>query len=202
MYKNDWYQTIYELLQQFNQQSKQIQSLETRIQTLEDTIQNEAMKGIDTVEYHFDQLKIENLNGTLHIGLSPNDLNNLEDFSVSPNNEKAADYPPSLKQKLVSDLGKFIYEQGPQMIRSLVQEYHIPIDQGYQNLILKDIQQQLPNRIDYYERKAMDNETFDNDQQLQEHIADQVKKEIYHSLENYIRNTYEQEWNNDENGNS
>ena len=34
------------------------------------------------MEYKFDQLKVETLEGTLNIGLNPSDLQAIEDFSV------------------------------------------------------------------------------------------------------------------------
>ena len=34
------------------------------------------------MEYKFDQLKVETLEGTLNIGLNPSDLQGIEDFSV------------------------------------------------------------------------------------------------------------------------
>ena len=37
------------------------------------------------MEYKFDQLKVETLEGTLNIGLNPSDLQGIEDFSVPGN---------------------------------------------------------------------------------------------------------------------
>src|SRR3954452_17269709 len=69
-----------------------LQAQENRIVTLEHTIQKlqEEMKQlkekpnvrVDKIEYKFDQLKVETLEGTLNIGLNPSDLSSIEDFAV------------------------------------------------------------------------------------------------------------------------
>ncbi len=69
-----------------------LQAQENRIAALEHTIQKlqEEMKQlkekpsiqVDKIEYKFDQLKVETLEGTLNIGLNPSDLANIEDFAV------------------------------------------------------------------------------------------------------------------------
>ena len=38
------------------------------------------------LEYKFDQLKVETLEGTLNIGLNPSDLQGIEDFSIPSKN--------------------------------------------------------------------------------------------------------------------
>ena len=82
-------QDIYQILQSmqtyiYNQDilirgmQKKIQSLEKRVSE----IQNRTPVHIDRMEYKFDQLKVETLEGTLNIGLNPSDLQGIEDYSV------------------------------------------------------------------------------------------------------------------------
>src|SRR3954447_14733408 len=69
-----------------------IQAQEQRIITLETTLNKmkEEIKKlnerksihVDKIEYKFDQLKVETLEGTLNIGLNPSDLSGIEDFAV------------------------------------------------------------------------------------------------------------------------
>lgn len=37
---------------------------------------------VDRIEYAFDQLKIETLDGTLNIGINPSDLSSIEDAAI------------------------------------------------------------------------------------------------------------------------
>jgi spore germination protein PC len=69
-----------------------IQAQEQRIQTLENALKKmkEDIKQVnekkaihvDKIEYKFDQLKVETLEGTLNIGLNPSELSGIEDFAV------------------------------------------------------------------------------------------------------------------------
>ncbi|SEM74501.1 spore germination protein GerPC [Paenibacillus sp. OV219] len=50
-----------------NKLNKQIEMLNVRIEMAE----NKPMYHVDTIQYHFDQLKVEKLDGTLNIGMTP-----------------------------------------------------------------------------------------------------------------------------------
>ncbi|MGX4587767.1 spore germination protein GerPC [Paenibacillus chitinolyticus] len=78
---------------QLQQMWTHIQRQEARIAKLEET--TAAMHGeieelkrqrgihIDRIEYKFDQLKVEQLDGTLTIGVSPSTVHEIEDFAVN-----------------------------------------------------------------------------------------------------------------------
>ena len=57
---------------------KKIQSLEKQVSEFTKS----SSCSIERMEYKFDQLKVETLEGTLNIGLNPSDLQGIEDFSV------------------------------------------------------------------------------------------------------------------------
>ena len=86
-------QNIYQALQSMQaylyKQDKKIYKLQQQIKTLEKTVtelQNRPPVHVDRMEYKFDQLKVETLEGTLNIGLNPSDLQGIEDFSVPTKN--------------------------------------------------------------------------------------------------------------------
>lgn len=67
-------QNMHKLHCQLNEQqavimklNKQIEMLNARIEMAE----NKPMYHVDTIQYHFDQLKVEKLDGTLNIGMTP-----------------------------------------------------------------------------------------------------------------------------------
>jgi len=83
----EWYNFFFDLHQLSIKQGKKIKQLEMKVAACEKKLfefENEHstdhQQMIHKIEYHFDQLKIEHLNGTLHIGLSPSDLKNIENF--------------------------------------------------------------------------------------------------------------------------
>ena len=82
-------QDIYQILQSMQtyiyNQDILIRGMQKKIQSLEkqvSEIQNRPPVHIDRMEYKFDQLKVETLEGTLNIGLNPSDLQGIEDYSV------------------------------------------------------------------------------------------------------------------------
>lgn len=188
----DWNTFIYEIQQATSKQSEHIRLLEERIAVLEKLIQENSKLTIDKIEYHFDQLKIERLDGTLHIGLSPNELANIDDLGIPMSNVQQ--HPPStLNQNLIPTLNNFVNQQGPEMIRSLSQKYNKPIDKKLEGDIIHDILGQIPNRIAFYEKEAREKHQLNNLPDLESFIADHIKKEIYHSLQRFMETTDNQE---------
>ncbi|QKY68541.1 spore germination protein GerPC [Lentibacillus sp. CBA3610] len=177
---NGWNQYVYNLYQRIDEQDRTIRSLETRIQQLENHTNQQSHQGLEKVEYHFDQLKIENLNGTLHIGLTPEDLNNIDDFSVPEANNSM------VKQQLLPELDTYLRENGEQLIRDLAVQHHVPMDHIDSNLLIEDMAKQLPERIAHYEAEAGQNRQEFSQEQLTFHIGEQIKHEIYHSLTKYM----------------
>lgn len=60
--------------------------LEHELKRLKDELaelKNKPPIHVDKIEYKFDQLKVESLDGTLNIGLNPTDLNNIDEFAVN-----------------------------------------------------------------------------------------------------------------------
>ncbi|WP_047982474.1 spore germination protein GerPC [Ornithinibacillus contaminans] len=181
----EWNQYIAELQQITYRQQEQMKKLEEKINQLEKQLQENSGPSIDKIEYHFDQLKIERLDGTLHIGLSPNELANIDDLGI-PNTNKILP-TNTLNQKLLPSLNAFVKEQGPEMIRSFSNPTSKPIDQHAENAMVEDIIKQLPKRIAFYENQAREKHQLTTPQQLEAFISDHIKKEIYHSLQKYMQ---------------
>lgn len=85
----EWYNYISSLHQLSGEQSNKLTELEEKIKMIEEKLnqldqsdEKQSKHTIDKIEYHFDQLKIDHLNGALHIGLSPEDLN-LDDLKTN-----------------------------------------------------------------------------------------------------------------------
>ncbi|HLS09668.1 spore germination protein GerPC [Lentibacillus sp.] len=179
---NGWNQYMYNLYQRIDKQDRIIESLETRLQQLENNHNShQSRQTVEKIEYHFDQLKIENLDGTLHIGLTPDDLNNIEDLSV-PDTENT-----TIKQQLLPDLNTYLNENGEQLIRDLAARNQVSMDKIDPDILLQDMAKQLPERIAHYEAEAGHNRQAMNVDQLKSHISDRIKHEIYHSLDKYLK---------------
>ncbi|GAA0448197.1 MAG: spore germination protein GerPC [Bacillota bacterium] len=185
MNNNDWSKYIYDLHEHMKQQENLIQTLMSRVNQLEDSLQAAKSNKIEKVEYHFDQLKIEHLDGTLHIGLSPQDLANLEDTGF-PNQPDIPNYQPPLKQTLQSELGNYLHETGPSIIRQLAREHSVNLNDGYPSVLIQDIEKQLPGRIAFHENEATQNGNLKSREELHAYISDNIKSEIQKSLAHFM----------------
>lgn len=182
---NEWTNYFYDLQQHIKDQDNKIKALESRLGQVEKTAQEKNKHTIEKIEYNFDQLKIERLDGTLHIGLSPSDLANMDDLGINQTNP--ADFQPPMKQALLSDLNDHITQEGPKIIQHLANQYRQPIDEGFQSMMLHDMEKQLPQRIAFYEQEAKKNQQINSEDQLKAYITEQVKHEIYQSLVTYMQ---------------
>lgn len=162
---------ITQLQQQIQQLTQQVHSLTQRVQKLEQ--QHPAKTSIEKLEYHFDQLKIERLDGTLHIGVTPEDLQSMDEFAVSP----SINHPQASVQQL---LESHIDHELPAYIQSLEKQYHYPLESNYRQALITDLKQQLPSRISHYQQANMP------PQELPQHIVEQVKAEMQHGLNNWF----------------
>jgi spore germination protein PC len=180
---------MYDLQQMVAQQNEQIRSLEEKINELEKQIQATSGTSIDRVEYHFDQLKIERLEGTLHIGLSPQELANIDDLGIPTPTVQSKPNPPLsdyYHQTLLPNIYGFVNNQGPEIIRRLSKQYNKPIDQRLEGDMIHDMLSQIPDRVAFYDKEAREQLHITDPQQLENYILEQVKKEIYLSLERFM----------------
>ncbi|MBN3585448.1 spore gernimation protein GerPC, partial [Algoriphagus aestuarii] len=82
-------QNIFYILQQITQQLERQESLIKQLQKKQRALEKELTEvkekpvlHIDRIEYQFDQLKIDRLEGTLNIGLNPKDLQDMDEFAI------------------------------------------------------------------------------------------------------------------------
>ncbi len=166
---------ITQLQQHIHQLNDHINSLENRIQQLE---QNSSPKTtIEKLEYHFDQLKIERLDGMLHIGVTPEDLQNMDDFSVP--GQQAEQMPLPAHQTLE----QYIEQDIPSYLTELEQEYNYPLDTQYRQILMDDLKKQLASRIAFYQQTNLP------PNQLHQHILSNVKKELQLGLRKWFDNS-------------
>jgi spore germination protein PC len=179
-----------------------IQAQEQRIAALEQTIdklqkefkqvQEKPVVHVDRIEYKFDQLKVETLEGTLNIGLNPNDLSGIEDFAVQ---NQSLSTPLSSKEQMQRSMNieKAVYEyletDLPQIIASSQTQLSIPPNDSYLSFIKEDIIRQLPNRIDFHLKanaaKARSEDTNDSIDGL---VINAIKQEIQNGVWTFLNN--------------
>lgn len=155
MYNNDQIQQLYQYIQY---QQKKISQFEKTIETLQSdiqTIKEQPPINVERIEYKFDQLKIEHLDGTLSIGINPTDLKNAIDELEIPNqpNQSAQEsflHQPQFKENLKARLDQYVSKNLNAVIQDTEVQLGTKLDQNYIDFIINDIHNQIPQKVDYY----------------------------------------------------
>jgi len=189
-YMDSWTQYLDQLHQLVEKQTLKMKELEKRVDQLQNQMESnqKPSTNIEKIEYKFDQLKIETLEGTLNIGISPQDGVGIEDLGI-----EEQPFPPkmntgqSVKEKIIQELEEYMYQQGPPLLQSMSRDYGQQFDESYQQFILNDIQKQLGDRVNHYLQQGNYENGMITEEQKQA-IIQEVKNEIHSSLHQFLQN--------------
>ncbi|TCN01610.1 spore germination protein PC [Paenibacillus sp. BK033] len=158
-----WQAWSLELQAKLRAQQSQIYSLEQQLAVLNEQLkqlENKPTYNIEKLEYHFDQLKVEKLEGTLNIGMTPPGITggdgDIDQLAVphKPNVYPAAASgltPPSEPYADIrAEVDRFLSQHGAQRLIALETEYGVDLDPYHRRMVLEDIRKQLPSRIHFY----------------------------------------------------
>lgn len=176
-----WYEYMQQLHQHIIEQDKKIQALTDRLDQMEHQQPPNQQTTIEKLEYHFDQLKIDRMDGTLHIGLAPEDFTKMENFSLPLRNQTAEQN----HEHLIRELNNYLTRDGDAILQQLTHEYHYQLDEPNRQVLLEDIRKQLPGRVAHYKQEGI-KQQIKNKQQLEAYIHQQIQAEIPHSLRLYF----------------
>jgi spore germination protein PC len=188
----EWINYFTQLSKYINYQANKMTRLENLLQELEDEIHHlkEAKSpSIDKIEYKFDQLKIETLEGTLNIGLTPNGENMLDEFQVEnkeitvPNESKLAE----MKERIHHHLLQFIDDEAMKQLLELERTYQETFDDKYRQMIIDDIRKQMPMRIDENMKKIRQKQPTIDSSQYEHAVTANIKNEIITGLHSFIK---------------
>ncbi|MFG6116219.1 spore germination protein GerPC [Halobacillus sp. MO56] len=178
-YYGSWQQYMEQMMKQLQAQQQEIKALHQKLETLEQNHSDQPRTVIEKIEYNFDQLKIETLEGTLHIGLTPQELSQIDDASLWGQQQPV---PPSApkpaNQQILEELDHYLMDQGGAIIRSLAANNQIAMDQQKEQSIIQDIRNQLPSRIAHHEKQDPKPDP--------EKIVHQIKAEVEHSIAQFL----------------
>lgn len=178
-----------------------IQAQENRITILEQTIQKmrEEMKKlndkqsihVDKIEYKFDQLKVETLEGTLNIGLNPSDLSSIEDFAVQNQSLNTPLSPKGQMQrsmKVEEAIYRYLETDLPLLIEDTQRKLNIQSNESYLSFIKQDIIKQLPNRIEFHLKASLVHDRLPENENSDETIIASLKQEIQNGVFVFLNN--------------
>ncbi|GMK45507.1 germination protein PC [Paenibacillus glycanilyticus] len=187
-----WQAWSLELQTKLRAQQSQIYSLEQQLAVLSEQLkqlENKPTYNIEKLEYHFDQLKVEKLEGTLNIGMTPpgmpggdGDIDQLAVQQHKPNVYPAAASgitPPSEPYAgLRAEVDRFLSQHGTQRLIALETEYGVDLDPYHRRMVLEDIRKQLPTRIHFYMQLKPGEAEAGTGGQEQNPQTEQEKKEM------------------------
>jgi spore germination protein PC len=147
---------LYQLNQQLQLQQAEIQKLQTSLAAIQAEMKELKKKpctNIEKIEYKFDQLKVETLEGTLNIGLNPYNSEQVEDFAVNQgklNVPGSGALSPENQAMIRNSILQYLDEEGYRDIQNLEQRLGTPLNEAYYDFMIQDVKRQLDARIHYY----------------------------------------------------
>ncbi|MDF2607150.1 MAG: spore germination protein GerPC [Bacillales bacterium] len=156
-----WDNFINNLNSHLSNQDRKICELENTILELKKELlemKSSRQVSIDKIEYKFDQLKVEKLEGTLNIGLNPFSGEAIEDFSVK-NNKLDVNLMPFNQDEFTRNLSnsaqEFLTNEGKHLIDQVAAVRKINVSDDISSFILDDIKRQMPARLHYHQQNLI-----------------------------------------------
>jgi spore germination protein PC len=188
----EFYQYLKKLHLYVEHQSRKTARLEKMIYELQQEIASLKERPpvqIGNIEYKFDQLKVETLEGTLNIGLNPTELDGIDDFSVD---QKSVNVPIPPKQlfkrtiEIETALNQYLESELENIFLGAQTELGIKVEASYFEFIKNDIKKQLSGRV------AQHLQEQSRGTELSAHLNEQVigllKQEIQNGVFLFLKN--------------
>lgn len=183
-------------------QEKRISYLEQELTRLTEEVVNLKRKPpihVDRIEYKFDQLKVESLDGTLNIGLNPSDLGNIDEFAINQQPVTPVPFLFPEREQVIHEIEEKIISELDEMIQATEQQVGQSLDPSYHEFIKNDVSRQLAQRIIMYFDSSSEIERSPHQfEQLREKVYEKVKSDLAVALVNFI--TQSQTGGNQPNG--
>ncbi|VXB26602.1 conserved hypothetical protein [Bacillus sp. 349Y] len=188
---NNYYMTPQQLYQYIENLHSKIAALEKRMNDLSAELQNmrdSPSINVEKIEYKFDQLKVESLDGTLNIGLNPNSLKEtIEDLAVEQNvNVKSMQDLGPYKARLAEAVGGYIKEELPVLIQDNEMQFQRSLDPQYHDMIQQDLLNQMPGRIEFYLETIPYMEGRHTKEEWEAKVLSRIKQDIQTALYTFM----------------
>lgn len=189
-------QNIFYFLQQITRQLERQESSIKQLQKKQKALEKELTEVkekpvlyIDRIEYQFDQLKIDRLEGTLNIGLNPKDLQDMDEFAIDtlPFHKMQDRYLENIREQLEHELNAYLDTELPGQIDKIKHENGLDIDESYTQFIIADIRQQLRERIDFYLKQQLQEMPQTDREDTTAIILERIKNDIDDAVQNFFK---------------
>lgn len=183
MYYNQFDVTTYlqQLGQFIQQQQVEIMQMKKSIKLLQAELKEVKSKpstNIEKLEYKFDQLKVETLEGTLNIGLNPYNTDQVEEFSVNQsktNVPKTKAFSPQVQESIRESILQYLDKDGLYRIQDVQKRAGADLNEAYGEFMIQDVKKQLDTRILYYLDQTS-SEQWSSDEKSKETVEQIIHK--------------------------
>lgn len=172
-------------------QTSRIRSLENKVESLSKELESlKKQRGvtIERIEYKFDQLKVEKLDGTLNVGLSPSGLGgqSVEDMEVGGETIRTNTASSESFARIQQQVTDYLQQSCPAELAQLEEKYQVKLGEDTTESIIGDLQGQIGQRIDYYLKYGIDPDIVVLTTEQEQSITDKVIRDIRLGLEQYF----------------
>ncbi|MGG3914692.1 spore germination protein GerPC [Rossellomorea vietnamensis] len=181
-------QQLYQYIEMLNSRivalEKKVDELSQELTTVKDT----PKINVEKIEYKFDQLKVESLDGTLNIGLNPSNLKDtIEDLAVDQNVnvDSIKDLTP-YKERITNEIQAYIQTEVPALIQDNEMQFQRSLDPSYYEMIQQDLMNQMPQRIDFYLENIPHVESKQSEGEWERKIISKIKQDIQTALFSFM----------------
>ncbi|WP_281887989.1 spore germination protein GerPC [Paenibacillus sp. YYML68] len=185
---SSYYQKLHRYLQW---QTERIRSLELRLdamaQELEAVKKQERIR-IDKIEYNFDQLKVETLEGTLNVGISPSgfDSSGIEDLAVGGKAIVTNTARSESFERIQRNVNTYLLQEIPKELEELQNAHGVELGSQFHEVLVTDMQGQVAPRIEHYIEEMTESPQAVLRPEQEEAITDKVKRDIQAGLHQYL----------------
>jgi spore germination protein PC len=191
---------VQQLSSHIRMQNEKIKKLEQGLSALQrqlKEIEESPKTNIEKIEYKFDQLKIETLEGTLNIGLNPTQPENIEDFTINSTIPEGAinpvQQPPdtrTIPSSIIHEIHRRMIEEldenGYKLISSILAERNMQIADPYYEFILEDIKKQLEQRIAFHLQQIDPKQLEAHEDEIILQIIDRLREEVKKGIHAFL----------------
>jgi spore germination protein PC len=196
-----WSLEVQTRLAKQQEQIAQLQELTAGLASKLKQLESKPTYHIDNIQYHFDQLKVEKLEGTLNIGMtapgagSGEDDESIEQLAVGKSNvfpsaSSSIEPPTDMYRSILDRLSHYLDNDVHQSLLDYGKQHGLNLDDRHKELIIEDVRKQLSPRIRYYLNQMEQNggesaHTFP--QLITDSVYEKTKRDADAAIANYMK---------------
>lgn len=186
-----------ELQQRLARAEQTLSRLSERLEHVERQLEDLKNKTPMHIEYHFDQLKVNELKGTLNVGLSPQGAQGIESFETPfsqwpQTSEPAVDATSDNRRigELTQQMESYMDTDAPAILSGLEQQFGVTLNQAHRARLLADVKGQLKERVHYYARVSpypVAEDAGEERRIWRQSVIDKTARDIHAALTTYVQ---------------